>query len=233
MNAVYLSQEIASLASEGEMKTFTERYAVLQDILKFWKLGKNIKASCSGDDLAEGDSKNLTIEGECQEKESEIKETDTNQNILEEGASKSNTIDQGIQHKKQNPVEEIESEMKKHEETELSKIKIPPRMFKKGKLKGAELTVIGLPPSKKSKRNNIKPSITPFIKLKGIEKDRIILECVVSQSVARNALKSVLLIGAEETKINIKEISDLIRDDNYVHFNRIEKYFKEKSVKSG
>ena len=89
MNAVYLSQEIASLASEGEMKTFTERYTVLQDILKFWKLGKNIKASCSGDDLAEGDSKNLAIESECQEKESEVKETDTNQNILEEGASSS------------------------------------------------------------------------------------------------------------------------------------------------
>ena len=207
------------------MKTFTERYAVLKDILKFWKLDKNIKVSCSGDDLAEGDSKNLTTESECQEKENEIKETDTNQKILEDGASESNAIDQDIQ--KQNPVEEIESEMKKHEETELSKIKIPPKMLKRRKPKGAELTVVGLPSSKKSKRNNIKPSITPLIKLKGIEKDRIILECVVSPSVARNALKGVLLIGAEEIKININEISDLIRDDNYVDFNRIAEYFKE------
>ena len=79
--AVYLTQEIASLASERGMKAFTARYAVLKDILKFWKLGKNVKVSCSGDDLAEGDSKNLTIE-----------------------ASESNAIDQGIQ--KQNPVEE-------------------------------------------------------------------------------------------------------------------------------
>ena len=64
--------------------------------------------------------------------------------------------------------------MKKHEDTELSKIKMPPKMLKRGKPKGAELIVIGLPSSKKSKkRNNIKPSITPFIKLKGIEKDRI------------------------------------------------------------
>ena len=210
------------------MKTFTGRYAGLNDILKFWKLGKNIKVSCSGDDIAEGDSKNLTIESECQEKENEIKETDTtNQKILEDGASESNDIDQGIQ--KQNPVEEIESEMEKHEETELSKIKMPPKMLKRGKAKGAELTVIGLPSSKKSKRNDIKPSITPFIKLKGIEKDRIILECVVSPSVARNALKGVLLIGAEEIKININEISDLIRDDNYVDFNRIEKYFTEET----
>ena len=165
--AVYLTQEIASLASEGGVKTFTERYAVLIDILKFRKLGKNMKVSCSGDDLAEGDSKNLTTESECQEKENEIKETDTNQKILEDGPSESNAIDQGIQ--KQNPVEEIESEMKKHEETELSKINMPPKMFKRGNPKGAELTVIGLPSSKKSKKNNIKPSITPFIKLKGIE----------------------------------------------------------------
>ena len=82
--AVYLSQEIASLASEGGMKTFTERHAVLKDILTFWKIGKNIKVSCSGDNLAEGDSKNLTIGSECQEQENEIKKTDTNQKILEE-----------------------------------------------------------------------------------------------------------------------------------------------------
>ena len=103
---------------------------------------------------------------------------------------------------------------------------MPPKMLKKEKPKGVELTVIGLPSSKKSKKTNIKPSITPSTKLKGIEKDRIILECVVSPSVARNALKRVLLIVAEES---INEISDLIRDDNYVDFNRIEIYFKEEA----
>ena len=113
--AVYLLQEIDSLASEGGMKTFTERYAVLKDILKFRKWGKNIKVSCSGDNLAEGDSKNLTIERECQKQDNEIKKTGTNQKILEEGTSESNATDQGIQHKQQNLVEEIEPEIKKHE----------------------------------------------------------------------------------------------------------------------
>ena len=84
-------------------------------------------------------------------------------------------------------------------------------------------------PQKTSKKNNIKPSITPYTKLKGIEKDRIILACLVSPSVARNALKGVLLIVAEEIKININEISDLIRDGNYVDFHRIEIYFKEEA----
>ena len=38
-----------------------------------------------------------------------------------------------------------------------------------------------------------------------------------------------MLIGAEEIKININEISDLIRDDSYVDFNRMEKYFEEET----
>ena len=51
----------------------------------------------------------------------------------------------------------------------------------------------------------------------------------MSPSVARNALKGIVLIGAEEIKININKISDLIRDDNYVDFNRIAKHFKEEA----
>ena len=34
--------------------------------MKLWKLSKNIKASCSGNDLTERGSKNLTIESEDQ-----------------------------------------------------------------------------------------------------------------------------------------------------------------------
>ena len=80
-------QEIAAIASEKGMKTFTERYAVVIDILTFWKLDKNIKFSCSGDNLAKRDSKILSIESECQEQENEIKKTDANEKILEEGKS--------------------------------------------------------------------------------------------------------------------------------------------------
>ena len=50
----------------------------------------------------------------------------------------------------------------------------------------------------------------------------------MSPSVARNPLKGVLLIGTE-IKLNINKISDLIRDDDYIDFNCIEKYFKEKT----
>ena len=170
--------------------------------------------------MAEKDPKNLKTESECQEQENEIKKTDTNQKILEERNSESKFKDQGIQPKKENRVEKIESETKKHEETELSEIKMPPKMLKKKEAKGCRTNRNWIAILKKSKRNNVRPSITPFIKLRGIKKERMILECIVSPSVARNTLKS-LLIGAEEIKINIIEIPDLIGDDNYIDFNRI------------
>ena len=43
-------QEIASLAIEGGIKIFLERYAVLQEVLKIWKMGKIVSISCLNDD---------------------------------------------------------------------------------------------------------------------------------------------------------------------------------------
>ena len=87
-------------------------------------------------------------------------------------------------------------------EERFTEIKMPPRMKKRGRPKGAELTVIGLPSSKKTKRNNSKSMIVPFIKLKSAEKDKILLECVVSPSTANNALK-----GVPVTKEKLKSVS--------------------------
>ena len=50
IKAQQLAQEIASLASEGGMKIFQERYTVLQEVLKIWKLGKTVCISCLNDD---------------------------------------------------------------------------------------------------------------------------------------------------------------------------------------
>ena len=66
-------------------------------------------------------------------------------------------------------------------------------MKKRGRPKGAELTVTDLPSSKKTKRNNSKNMIAPFIKLKSAKKDKIFLECVVSPFMTNSALKGVLL----------------------------------------
>ena len=111
-------------------------------------------------------------------------------------------------------------------EERFTKIKMPPTMEKRGKPKGAELTVISLPSPKKTKRNNSKNMVVPFIKLKSAEKDKTLLECVFSASTANNALKGVL-VTKEKLKSDLNTISDLIRDEKYVELHRIEKYFED------
>ena len=74
-------------------------------------------------------------------------------------------------------------------EERFTKIKIPPRMKKRRRPKGAEMIVIGLPSSKKTKRNNLTNMIVQFIKLKSAEKDKILLECVLLQPRQTTPLK--------------------------------------------
>ena len=80
------------------------------------------------------------------------------------------------------------------------------------------MTVVGLPSSKKIKRNSLKNLIVRFIKLKSAKKDKILLECVVSTSTAKHVLKGVLIIkGNLKSDVNI--ISDLRSHEQYVDNN--------------
>ena len=88
------------------------------------------------------------------------------------------------------------------------------------------MIVVGLPSSKKIKRNNTKKMIVPFIKLKSAEKGKILLACVVSTSTAKNALKGVL-VTKENLKSDLNTISDPIRDEKFVDFYQIGKYFED------
>ena len=87
-------------------------------------------------------------------------------------------------------------------------------MFKKKRRpKGVEVTVVGLPSSKNIKRNNPINLLVPLIKLKSAKKDKILLECVVSTSTAKNIQKGVLVTKGK-LKSDLSTISDLIRDEN-------------------
>ena len=80
------------------------------------------------------------------------------------------------------------------------------------------LTIVGLPSSKKIKRNIPKNFIVPFIKSKSAKKKKILLECVVSTSRAKHILKGVLVTKGK-SKSDVNTISDLIRDEKYVDNN--------------
>ena len=53
---------------------------------------------------------------------------------------------------------------------DLENVKLPPKMKKRGRPKGAETTVIGLPRRKKKKATTEKP--TAFLKKQPVEKER-------------------------------------------------------------
>ena len=82
------------------------------------------------------------------------------------------------------------------------------------------MTVVGLSSSKEIKRNKPKNLIVPFIKLKSIKKDKILLERVVSTSRVKHILKGVLLTKGK-LKSDVNAITDLIRDEKYVDNNII------------
>ena len=79
------------------------------------------------------------------------------------------------------------------------------------------MIIVGLPSSKKIKRNNTRKMIVPFIKLKSAEKGKILLACVVSTSTAKNALKGVL-VTKKNLKSDLDTISNLIRGEKFVDF---------------
>ena len=99
-------------------------------------------------------------------------------------------------------------------------------MRKRGRPKGAELTVIGLPKSKRRKEDSSK--LVPFCKLNPDEKSRIILECLTSQLAAGEALSGKRLLNDEDVQCNVHLIRDTIRDTQNFDVHRVQKYFDSK-----
>lgn len=87
--------------------------------------------------------------------------------------------------------------------SDLRTVQLPPKLRKRGRPKGAETTVIGLPKAKK-----VKMGLVPFSKLRAVEKDRVLLECLVRPSVGSKAISSRELVHKESVKHNILDIPD-------------------------
>ena len=106
------------------------------------------------------------------------------------------------------------------EENILTNIKMPAKILKRGRPKGAECTVIGLPCKKKKKGVALK--MVPFCKLKPFEKDRIILECLTDRITANAALNGLKLIKEDDFK-EFHLITDSIRDTKNIDICRVQR----------
>ena len=100
---------------------------------------------------------------------------------------------------------------------------MPPKLKKKGRPKGTETTVIGLPQSKKQRVVISKPK--PFSKSSPLEKDRIILECFTNKIHVVAAIDDLRLLQIDDL-FDFNAIPDTARDEN-IDIDRVEKYFNQ------
>jgi zinc finger SWIM domain-containing protein 3 len=204
--AMKVAQNLASLASEGGMKVFKARLAEMQQLADSWQIRNTFE----------------------HDKKSTMEENSTDVPVVkrDHGPPKSTPEMEPTPDKlsDQNggelhlPVDTATSSTEKS--PDLKTVKIPQKMRKRGRPKGAETTVIGLPKAKK-----VKKGLVPFSKLRAVEKDRVLLECLVRPFVASKAISDGKLVHEESVKNNIHDIPDMIRDNENVDLSRIDKYF--------
>ena len=103
----------------------------------------------------------------------------------------------------------------------LKEIKVAHTVLKRGRPKGAKLTVIGLP-KKKSRKG-----VIPFTKLPAAEKDRLLLECFIVQNTANKVIKSGKIVDIEDINSNLREIPDMVMDKYSADIYRIQKLFNK------
>ena len=105
----------------------------------------------------------------------------------------------------------------------LREVKMPPKMKKKGRPRGTETTVIGLPQAKKRRVVISKPK--PFSKSSLLEKDRIILECFANKIHVVAAIDGLRLLPIDDL-FGFNATPDTARDEN-IDIHRVEKHFNQ------
>lgn len=214
-----MAQVLASLISEGGMRTFRQRQQVLESIIKIWQQGKEVllcdeemnegqlsTATCDAHDyqetdMPEGEGADTKIKMEEEPDREPIDLPIVNENKSEEALAF-------------DPKEEAKS-------STYADIKMPPKILKRGRPKGLEVTVIGLPKTKKKKEQK---HLIPFCKLTPAEKDRQILEYLVSKLAAGEAMEGQRLLKTKDL-LPIGQVSEAINDHENVDIHRIQKYF--------
>ena len=235
-----IAQVMASLLSEGGMQTFRARYNVLQPITRSWQLGREVTL-CDDENQGtidqcgdleanvddKGGSSDFCID---EDKGTTATNTDNVQWQLDSGARRdtpTNAEDLKEQEEGEMPWNETKhgqitgkgrDEVKDRSHTLFSTIKMPPKMLKRGRRKGPEVTVIGLPKAKKKKENN--DHIKPFCKLTPVEKETALLRSLTSDLVASEASMGKRILNTDDLK-NLHEIPDSIEEKESLDIYRV------------
>ena len=204
-----MGHQLASLLSEGGMKTFHEREKVLKMIIEKWKLGEAIG-----------------INGDQRDTDAIYKQERSEECIVSPMKCPLDAKNEFHEDTSELPKDRKEKEKTNLVDKNKLNYKMPPPMVKRGRPKGAELTVIGIPKKKQKLHCN---KILPFCKLQPKEKDRIILECITNPLSAAVGLSGKRILNKSDLNYNIHDIPDMIKDRENVDINRIAKYFDKKA----
>ena len=111
------------------------------------------------------------------------------------------------------------------EKLDINEISMPPKMKRKGRPKGAETTVVGIP---KKKKLSTKPTL--YARLLPKEKCKFILSRLVNASAAESALGKEKLLTSSDIKKSL--IPDSLRDENSLDIQRVQIYFETTAWKT-
>ena len=106
------------------------------------------------------------------------------------------------------------------EKLDINEISMLPKMKRKGRPKGEETTIAGIP---KKKKLSTKP--TPYAKLLLREKCKFTLNRLVNSSASESALGKEKLLTASDVKKSLS-IPDSISEENSLGIQRVQIYFE-------
>lgn len=213
-------QKIASLASEAPSRTFPQRLEALDEIIKMWERDIEIHVQPVGhDEVTEKtllDSEILIIPTfETQEEIEEHIECDHH-----EGSDNdtTNAIDNcSSEEPNKNNILTLTVTENKLDMNNLPII--PPKLKKRGRPKGRDVTVVGLPAKK---RNTNKPPL--FHKKSIYDRDLQMLQWFVSKTDAENAMSKKTKLTEKEVETNHVKVPSSCLDPN-IDINSINHYF--------
>ena len=220
-------QLLASVGSEGGMGTYTVRLEQLQNILQQWQKGEDVVVLTNDKDFSTDLSReHLTLSqpnkslvepfnkvNELEEKSAKIEEE------VFPGPAENVIMDSNMEEKSNKKVLD--------QNITLKNVKMPPKMVKMGRPKGADTTAIGTSAIKK--RRQLK--MAPFSKLQPKEKDRIILLCILKERLdVHSALEGSKLLCEDDIK-EFNVLPDTLRDEKNVDIYRVERYFNKQGWK--
>ncbi|XP_065901369.1 uncharacterized protein [Dysidea avara] len=226
--------ELASLSSEVGMTEFTRRYTLLQTLRDVWASGRDAILCAAQDQhcsdqrgtvavtasqslvgcVSEGHSANQNARNEGSQAVENAGTCTTQSDAVCSNSSGSSTShgdneSDGTRNSEVNTTENHLLEKNDHHDQELQSIRLPSKMRKRGRPKGSDKTVIGLP---RKKSRGSRP--VSFLYKGAKQKELVILTWFVDLQIAKDAIDGSRIIEEYDVEMRPEMVSSSCTDEN-------------------